>query len=248
MGGMGLAEEQVRAFEVEAGQVAVLNPDGRVLRQRVPGGVSPTTFRHVLAAVDVWWGSHGTFPTPQQARTLWPSTPLKTYQTIFATEEFSEALEKRGIQRDPDAGLTEAQIAALTILSNPGDRRAVPTKLQDVGVAYRTFQNWMKQPLFSRLYKSRVEDLLADIVPSAIMTVAANVEAGDQRAAEFALKMTGRYDPAALEANNARIVVLKLIELIQKHAPKEVKEAILEGLDATMTEMRVLGTMKEIGG
>ena len=48
-------ESPRRAFEVEGQEVVVLNPDGRVVRQSVPEGVSPTAFRHVLAAVDVYW-------------------------------------------------------------------------------------------------------------------------------------------------------------------------------------------------
>lgn len=246
VGGVRVAEEQTRAFALEGHEIAVLNPDGRVLRQSVPSDVSPTTFRHILAAVDVWWGTHGVFPSPAQARTLWPKYSLKTFQTVFGTDEFTEALEKRGINSDPTAGLTEQQATALVLLSNPEDRRTVASKLRDIGVTYGTFQNWMRSPLFSRLYKERLENLLGDIVPSAIMTVAANVEAGDQRAAEFALKMTGRYDPAALEQNNARVVVLRLLELIQQYAPKDVQEQIERGLDGTLTQMKVTSALKEI--
>lgn len=240
-----MAEDQ-RAFEVEGREVAVLNPDGRVQRQSVPEGISPTAFRHVLAAVDVWWGMKGEFPTPAQARTLYPKIERRVYEKVFASPEFEQALEKRGIASDPDAGLTEQQAMALTLLSNPEDRRAVPTKLRDIGVAYKTFQNWMRQPLFSKLYRERVEKELVDAIPGAIMTTVVNAQSGDQRAAEFVLKMTGRYDPAAMEANNARIVVLKLLELIQQHAPKDVQKRIEEGLDATMTQIKVLGAMKEI--
>lgn len=246
---MGVAEGEVRPFQVDGAEIAVLNPDGRVLRQNVPEGVSPATFRHVLAAVDVWWGSHGTFPTPEQARTLYRKMSLSTYKQVFATEEFRAALEKRGINADPEAGLTPQQATAITLLTNPEDRRTVASKLRDIGVPYATFQNWMRDPLFSRLYKDRMENLLGDIVPSAIMAVAANVEAGDQRAAEFALKMTGRYDPAAIEANNARTVVLRLLELIQMYAPKEVQDKIRAGLDGTLAQIKVQNAIgqKEIG-
>jgi hypothetical protein len=236
-----------RAFQVDGGTVVVSNPDGRVVRQAVPEGVSATVFRHVLGAVDVWWNTNGTFPLPKEARTLWPKYSVKTFEAIFATDEFHEALEKRGVNSDPHAGLSEQQIAALTVLSNPGDRRSVTSKLQDVGVSYATFQNWMKGPLFSRLYKDRIETLLGDSVPTAIMAVVGNVEAGDQRAAEFVLKMTGRFDPSALEQNNARIVVLRLLELIQQFAPKEVQEQIERGLDGTLTQIKVTSALKEIG-
>jgi len=241
-----MAEGEVRSFRVEDGEVAVLNPDGRVLRQAVPEGVSATAFRHILSSVDMWWGMHGVFPTPEQARTFWKKIPLSTYQAVFATDEFREALEKRGITADPDAGLTPQQATAIALLSNPEDRRSVASVLRDIGVPYTTFQNWMRQPLFSRTYKERVENLLQDSVPRAIKAITANVEAGDQRAAEFLLKMTGRYDPAAIEANNARVVVLRLLELIQAHAPKEAQEAILRGLDGTLASLKAQSALKEI--
>jgi hypothetical protein len=236
-----------RAFEVEGSEVVVLNPDGRVARQKVPEDISPMHFRHVLAAVDVYWNDRGQIPTPSQARTLWPTIPLKLFQTIFATVEFKEALERRGISFAGGAGLSEKQATALAILTNPGDARSTTAKLKDLGVSYATFQNWMRQPLFSRMYRERTERVLEDIVPAAIVGLATNVESGNQRSIEFALKMSGRFDPDAVEVQNARQIVLTLVEAIEKHAPKDVREAILGELDGIMRATRVQHALKEIG-
>lgn len=236
-----------RAFEVEGSEVVVLNPDGRVARQKVPEDINPMNFRHVLAAVDVYWNDKGQMPTPSQARTLWPTIPLKLFQTVFATPEFREALERRGISANGDLGLTDKQATALSLLTNPGDARSTTAKLKDIGVSYSTFQNWMRQPLFSRMYRERTERTLEDIVPAAIMALSTNIEAGNQRAIEFGLKMSGRYDPDAIEVQNARTIVLTLVEAIEKHAPKEVREAILGELDGIMRATRVTHAMKEIG-
>lgn len=240
-------ETSRRAFEVERGGLSVLNPDGRVLRQRVPEGVNANSFRHILAAVDIYWNDKGTFPTPQEAFKSWNAIPQATYEKVFATEEFAEALEKRGIPVDPNRGLSEKQAFALQILTDPSDQRAVASKLKDIGVAYSTYQNWMRQPLFSRLYRERSERLLQDIVPTAIVNLGANVEKGDQRSIEFALKMSGRYDPSAIEVQNARTIVLALVESIQRHASKEVRQKVMDDLEGIMTGINVQQAMKEIG-
>lgn len=243
---MELEEQTRRAFEVEGSEVAILNPDGRVALQKVPEGVAPSAFRHVLASVDVFWNDKGQMPTPKQAHDLWPTTPLKVFQTVYATPEFKEALERRGIGSFEGLGLTEKQATALPLLTNPGDARSTTAKLKDIGVSYGTFQNWMRQPLFSRLYRERTERVLEDIVPAAIVGLATNVESGNQRSIEFALKMSGRFDPDAVEVQNARTIVLTLVEAIEKHAPKEVREAILGELDGIMRATRVTHAMKEI--
>lgn len=246
----GIVAEQstTRAFEVSGQEVVVQNPDGRVRRQRVPEGINPTVFRHVLAAVDLLWNDEGRFPTPKKVHEFWPTTPLKTIESIFGTDEFGAALEKRGIQATGAVGLTELQATAIAVLTNPGDARSTTSKLKDVGVSYSTFQNWMRQPLFSRLYRDRTERVLEDIVPAAIVGLATNIEAGSQRAIEFGLKMSGRYDPDAVEVQNARTVVLTLVELIQQFVkdPAE-RKAILDGLEAKMTSIRTVQSLKEIG-
>lgn len=240
-------EEDRRAFEVERGGVSILNPDGRILRQKVPEGVNPTSFRHILASVDLIWNDSGVFPGPEQAREVWPSIPLKTWQTVFASPEFESAMEKRGVPVPSNHGLSEKQIVALQVLTNPSDTRTIASKLKDIGVAYSTYQNWMRHPLFSRMYRERAERLLSDSIPTAITGLVANLEKGDQRAIEFHLKMSGRYDPSQTELQNARTVVLALVESIQKHAPKEVREAIENDLDAIMTGIKIDRAMKEIG-
>jgi hypothetical protein len=238
----------VTAFDVVAKDaVAVLNPDGRVTRQRVPDGVNPIHFRHVLMTVDLFWNDEGRFPTPHEARNLYPSLPLKTYQTVFATEEFSQALQKRGISPDPLLGLTELQMAALTVLSNPVDQRSTTSKLSSVGATQGQYRAWMRNPHFARALRTRAEQNLGDAIPVAINRLVGNAEASDQRAIEFLLKMSGRYDPAAVEVENARVVVLTLVEAIQAEVKDPaIRERILGTAAAKMKSVTILESLKEI--
>jgi hypothetical protein len=228
-------------------EVGVLNPDGRVQRQRVPEGVSPATFRNVLSAVDVYWNSEGRMPTPHEARKVWPNLSLKTYQAVFSTPEFREGLERRGITMDAAQGLTELQMAALTLLSNPTDVRTTSAKLKDLGVPPTQYRAWMRNPLFATKLRERSEHNLGDAIPTAINRLIGNVESGDPRSIEFLLKMSGRYDPAAVEVENARVVVLTLVEAILSEVKDpDVRERILAKADDKMRAIQVKESLKEI--
>jgi len=235
-------------FDLRAdGTLSVVNPDGRVIRQQIPKGINPVHFRHVLAAVDVYWNQNGRMPTPHEARNIWPNLSLKTFQTIFAAPEFSEALEKRGVTMDPGGGLTQLQMSALTILSNPADVRSTLAKLKDLGVTPGQYRSWMRNPLFASHLRERSEQNLGDAIPVALNRLVGNVESGDPRSIEFFLKMVGRYDPNAQEVENARVVVLTLVEAIQAEvADPGVRERILAKAETKMRAIQIQESLKEI--
>lgn len=234
-------------FEIQGRNLVIRNTDGRVQVQDVPKGFSPETFRRVLLAVEVAFNSTGIYPTPKQAHTYFPDVPLPTFSRAMASAEFVAALEKHGIQVNREDGLTEQQAFALTVLSDFTDKRSTSRRLADIGVPQAQFRAWMRQPLFSRLYHERAEQNMSDVVPTALNRLVGNVEDGDQRAVEFALKMTGRYDPAALEAQNARAVVVTIMELIMEHADEEAQRKILAGVERKMATLSILSTVTKGG-
>jgi hypothetical protein len=238
-------EPEPVGFEVQGRNLVIRNTDGRVQVQNVPKGFSPETFRHVLAAVEVAYHSMGYYPTPKQAQPFFPDVPLATYGRAMATAEFQMAMGKRGIQIDREDGLTEQQAFALTVLSDFTDRRNTSRRLADVGVPMAQFRAWMRQPLFSKLYHERAEQNFNDVVPAALRSLVGNIEDGDQRATEFGLKMSGRYDPAAIEAQNARQVVVTIMELVMEHADEEAQRKILAGVERKMSALSILSTVSK---
>lgn len=236
-------ENEPVAFEVQGRNVVIRNTDGRVQMQNVPKGVNPTSFRHVLSAVDVYWNSTGIYPTPQQARKYFPDVPISTFGRVMATPEFQDACVKRGILMERESGLTEQQAFALTVLSDFTDKRSTSRRLADIGVPIAQFRAWMRQPLFSKLYHERAEQNVADVVPTALTRLVGNIEDGDQRAIEFGLKMTGRYDPAAIEVQNARAVVVTMMELIMQYADEDAQRKILAGIETKMSTLSILASV-----
>lgn len=221
-------------FETENGDI-VVHVDGRVRRSPVPDGFDPVIFRDILAVVNIYWTRDGVFPTVDECFKQWPRIPKKTYSKAFATPELEKALELRGITIDKDLGLSPLQATALQLLSDPTDRRAMNTKLRQLGISMVTYQNWMRQPLFSKLFSQRSEQNLGDAVPIALNAIVANAASGDQRAAEKLLEISGRHNPAQQDRNSARDVILLVVEAVLKHvSSQQERTAILGEVEAAM--------------
>lgn len=237
-----------RAFELDDGEIVVIADDGRVRRSPVPSGIDPDVFRNILAATDILYGREGSVPTVEEVHKLWPRNQKKTISKIFATSEFKQALALRGIELDPENGLTQEQAMAITLLSDPTDTRMTTTKLRQLGISQQKYHNWMRQPLFSQLLRERSEHNLGDAIPVALNRLVGNAEKGDQRAIEKLLEITGRYNPAQIEVGNARQVVLVMVEAVLRHVKdKEARAAILgEVQDAMQTMAITQGLKKEI--
>ena len=223
-----------RSFETDDGEVVVIHEDGRVRRSPVPEGVSPAKFRSVLAAVDSLYRRAGIFPTVDEVHKSWPNIDKKTYSRVFATSEFRQAIELRGISVTPNAGLTEEQSLAILHLSNP-DGKSVQNKLKQLGISMPKYQAWMRSDLFASTLRQRSEQNLGDSIPTALNQLVANADRGDQRAIEKLLEISGRYNPAQIEAENARQVVLVMVEAVIKHvSDKGERAAILNEVESAM--------------
>ena len=234
------------AFETDGGELVVIHSDGRVQRSPIPSGFNRDTFRNILAAVDTLYRREGHFPTVDEVHASWPRINKKTYSAAFATSEFKRALELRGISTSENPGLSPEQSLAILLLSN-FDGRTRQAKLKDLGISVSKFQAWMRQPLFAETYRQRSEQNLGDAIPTALNQLVANVEKGDQRAIEKLLEVSGRYNPAQIEVQNAQQVVLIMVEAVLKHVSnKDEKAAILSEVENAMTKMTIVSGLKQI--
>lgn len=234
----------MKSFELnnEEQDLLVVHEDGRVRRSPVPDGFDRRVFREILAAVDTLYRREGVFPTVKEVHKSWPSVSVKTYEKAFATSEFKQALELRGISMGVSPGLTAEQSMAILSLSNWADRASTETKLKKLGISMAKYQAWMRQPLFASTLSQRAEHNLGDSVQIALNRLIEKADAGDMRAIEKALEISGRYNPAQIEQNNARQVVLVMVEAVLKHvSSKEEKAAILAEVEQAMQIGTVMG-------
>lgn len=236
-----------REIEVK-GRELVISTDGRVRRSPVPDSFSPSAFRHIVAAVDVLYRRNGMVPSPSDVVKEWGDLSLSTVRKALAAPEMKEALGLRGISLDDKAGLTAEQLYALTVLQDPTDRRTTKAKLEGIGVPMGRYRAWMRNPLFSSAMNSQAEQNLGDAVQMALNKLVSNAEAGDQRAIEKILEMTGRWNPQQQEVQNARTVVLSVMEAVQAEVKDpEVIRRITDRVRGKIDTLTIVQSLKELG-
>jgi len=234
-------------FEQFNGGVAVYLPDGDTIHIATPEGYTDTAFRGALAAFDTAYRRNGKIPSVDDIYELWPKLPKKTISGLMGTLEFKRALAHRGIQWDSKDGLTMEQHTVLLKLSDPFDRRGLASKLKDLGVPMPRFQAWLKQPLFFGMYNESTRANYEEALPAIRQRLIGNAEAGDQRAIELIYAMTGEWNPQQQHLDDAKTIVLKIVEAIITHVKDaKIREAILSdvsmyaGTMATIAQPKVL--------
>lgn len=236
-----------REIEVENRELRIVS-DGRVRHSPVPEGFQPEMFRHIVAAVDLLYSRNGVIPTVKEVADSWAKFDRAVVARAMGTAEIKQALSLRGVEWDSKQGLTSEQMMALKILQNPADGRSTQAKLATVGISMARYRAWMRNPLFKQLMSEQAELNLGDAEQMALNRIISNAEAGDQKAAEKILEMTGRWNPQAQEVQNAKQVVLTVIEAVQKHVTdKDVLRSIMSEIEGKIQVMTITAGMKELG-
>jgi len=217
------------------GDVAAVPDRGAVQPIQRPEKYSSDLWRRALTVYQLYWDREGVVPTPEQAYETWTRIGLKVYQELSLEPEFQRALELRGIELEPTNSLSDLQVLVLMKLTDPGDKRTARAKLRELGVSWPRYQGWLNNPVFVREKRDRTERMFGDVSDLALTKLYGNVDAGDQRAIEFALEVTGRHNRATIAIQDARVVVQTIAEAVIKNVtdPK-VRDAILNDARAAV--------------
>lgn len=233
--------------EIEAeGRELVITTDGRVRRSPVPEGVAAGLFRHVIAAVDFLYRRAGQFPTVTEICATWEPFVEKDVAKILATPEAREALEIRGIEMDLKRGLSDEQLMAVLLLSNPVDGRTTEAKLKGAGISMNRYRAWMRNPTFSAAIRQQSENNLTDAVPVAMNRLIAAAEAGDMSAVNKIFEISGRWNPQQQEVQNARAVVMIVMEAVQKYVDRDTLRKILDDVGSKSKIVSLTTEMNEL--
>lgn len=236
--------EELEQYE---GGVAIHLPDGDIAHIATPKGYTDHAFRSTLAAFDTAYRKNGKIPSVDDIHELWPKLPKKTIAGLLGTLEFRTALSSRGINWDPKDGLTMEQQTVLLKLADPFDRRGLAAKLKEFGVPMARFQGWLKQPLFKDLYDNQTRANYEEALPAIRQRLIGNAEAGDQRAIELVFAMTGEWNPQQQHLEDARTIILKVVEAIITHVKdKATREAILSDVSMYAGTMASIGQQKTL--
>jgi hypothetical protein len=228
-------------FELGDGTVKVRDADGSINPVRTPDGFTDLVFRTILAAADTLFRLNGKFPSVSEIIKIAPKVSSSTVSALLQTDSFEEALQYRGVTRDVDAGLSMEQQSALLILTDPHDNRTTAQKMKAMHVPMPRYQAWMKQPLFSSMYRKRMEDQFGEEgISVALRAILSGAEKGDVNSAMKLLEITGRYNPAQQQLEDVKVILVRMMEAIIKHADKDTRIAILADLEAETTSYALL--------
>jgi hypothetical protein len=227
--------------KVSATGVQVRDRTGGFRAIPTPPGYTPSELRNAVSTAYYLWRRNGMIPDAAAMHAIFPTMPKKVFEGIMLTTEFRNALSYRGVDWTEMSGLSLEQQSVILKLQDVTDRRALSTKLRELGVSMAKYQGWLKQPLFREATNAAAEDVLAEAVAPALTALAGKAANGEDRAIELLLEMTGRFVKGDRSVENARVVTMALVEAIQKHVTDQtVLDAIMA--DVTLTA----GTLKAI--
>jgi hypothetical protein len=230
-------------FIEQPGKILVRDPKKGFQPVNTPVGFTETQFRNTVAAAYMHYRQTGELPTVTDLGNINKSISAKTYSAILLTDEFKQALLYRGIEWTDEAGLSLEQQSVILMLQDFTDRRSLGVKLKELGVPMARYQAWLKHPLFRKAVNDNAEMALQEAVAPALTALAGKAAAGEDRAIEKVLEISGRWNPSQQSVEDARTVVMSLVEAIIKHVKDEdVKKAIMSEVSFKADTMKALNS------
>lgn len=187
----------------------------------------------------VWWENNKTVPTDERIAEA-TEVGLQTVKNYWKNPDFRAALNARGVSfaNDADAGkaLTYAQLQVANMLMNIMDKRSLREKLQSAqlpGVTPAQVGAWMRQPAFQEHLRRRAQDLYEGADVSANLALVRAIDAGDLKAVQLFMEMTGRYTPRSTVDVNIHAVLARIVEIVSIHVrDPAILEAIARDMEA----------------
>ena len=208
-----------------------------------PVGYTDSQFRNAVAAAYTFYRQTGKLPSVTDLANVHGAIDRKTYSGIILTDEFKTALAYRGIEWNEDAGLSLEQQSVLLKLADFTDRRSLGVKLKELGVPMARYQAWLKHPAFRKATNDQAESVLQEAVAPALTALAGKAAAGEDRAIDKVLEISGRWNPNAQSVEDARVVVMTLLEAIIKHVPDaDVRKAIMSEVSLAAGTLEALNS------
>lgn len=169
----------------------------------------------VINWIEEWWLRRGSFPPVDQIKEFFPDFDLKE---SLKHDLFLVSLDNRGIKLpSADDKLSNEQLAAIAIMANFRDPRSPIAKLRSIGVTMTKWQGWMRNKHFKEFLQDLSATNFTDSIDVAQAGLLKAVEKGNTEAVKFYLEITGRYVPQSQEVTNIRLVIARLLEVLQIH-------------------------------
>lgn len=196
--------------------------------------------QEILPLYELYWMRHGKVPTLLQLnREFNMRFSEDRWNKLFSSRTVQERLLDRGVPL-PDGQqlqLTQDQMDWIAVLMNPGEGGTLAGKAKAFGIELSTHYKWMRNPLFAeaiRIATTQLTTVERNRVLGALVNKAA---VGDVQAIKLYLELTGEYNPKVTvnhTAQESRVLVSKLIEVLQRHLTPELLETVAGELEAVL--------------
>lgn len=182
--------------------------------------------------IEEYWHENSGYPPVGRIKEEFPEID---YRELKEREEFKLALKNRGIHIDRPSELTDEMVAAILAVTTYRDGRSTNAKLKDLGISLAQWQGWMKIPRFKKYFHARSKEVFDDSVDVAHKGLLKALDRGDVNANKFYMELTGRWTPTSTSEVNVKLVLARLIEVIQLFVDDPIKlQLIAVGFDAVM--------------
>lgn len=201
----------------------------------------------LIGYVEQFWAAHKRFPTMYELK-----RGLKVSKDNIESALYNELTERhlkaRGIDWNVNTPvaegldqpektinkLTKHQMAVAMVMLNPVDQRSTRKKLEALGVSETTYNGWLNNPVFLDFMQTQSEEIFGKAMPLVHTSLAQQAINGDTRATKLFYEVSGRYRGGQQETANVQMLIIRLIEVIQKY----VKEpAVLQAIAEEVKEI-----------
>lgn len=170
-------------------------------------------------------------------------TPTELF-THLGLEPVKAALERRGISLPGTIqGLSAEQLAVANVILDFTDDRPQKKKLADFNISTQRYNGWLKQPAFQQYIRGRAEALLGNVQHEAHAALLKNVQRGDLNSIKLYYELTGRWSPRTQGDVNVQLLIMRVIESVQKNVKDPVAiQAIANDIAAFLPGNNVIDT------
>lgn len=215
-------------IELDDDVLVVMGKTEGFKRVETPDWLNPVAFQHIVSTIHTLYMRDGHVPSVGDCHKYWPKISTATFSRAYLEPAVIEALRYRGVELDANSGLSLEQQYAIIKVSDPNDRRTLAAKLKEMKIPSATWHSWMKQPMFKQVYVDRAESIFADAVQPTMTAIAGAAMSGDLQAGKLVLAMTGRYRENDQAQQDAKLVILAVIEAVVRRVPDpKVRSEIL---------------------
>lgn len=205
------------------------------MRIDLPEGIGYNTYLGVIAGASAAYATKRRVPSVEEIAAHCNNRP-KTISRVISTPEFKALMKARGYSFEKGVKLTPEQYFAVSILTNPTNRKSMSEKLRSAGVTYAQYRAWLKQPHFREYLERISEDMLGEHIADVhTMVVNKALNNGDLTAAKMVYELTGRYDPNKQQITDLQGVIGLLLEVITRYVTDtSALQAIHRDIEAVM--------------